>query len=187
MILIDGKKLADEILNKIKKEVISLPFKPIFCDVLVGNDPASVQYVQIKKRRAESIGINFYDASFPSSITTEELIKEIEKINKIPNMCGIIVQLPLPQSIDTRKVLDAINPSLDVDCLGTIRSKEFYNGDMSLGFPAALSCVALLDSIRFSLKDKKIVVLGNGELVGRPVTALLKVRGFSPVVVVNNN
>ncbi|MEI6581230.1 MAG: bifunctional 5,10-methylenetetrahydrofolate dehydrogenase/5,10-methenyltetrahydrofolate cyclohydrolase [bacterium] len=185
MILIDGKKLADEILNKIKKEVISLPFKPIFCDVLVGNDPASVQYVQIKKRRAESIGINFYDASFPSSITTEELIKEIEKINKIPNMCGIIVQLPLPQSIDTRKVLDAINPSLDVDCLGTIRSKEFYNGDMSLGFPAALSCVALLDSIRFSLKDKKIVVLGNGELVGRPVTALLKVRGFSPVVVVN--
>jgi len=181
--IIDGKKLRDEILSKVKIEVASLPFQPFFCDILVGNDPASVQYVQMKMRKAEAVGISFHNASFPDSISTEELIKEIKKINKIPNMCGIIVQLPLPKAIDFRKVLDAIDPHFDVDCLGTIASKEFYNGNISLGFPTALSCMALLDSIKLNLKDKKIVVLGNGELVGRPVTALLNFRGFSPIVI----
>ncbi|MEK7572263.1 MAG: bifunctional 5,10-methylenetetrahydrofolate dehydrogenase/5,10-methenyltetrahydrofolate cyclohydrolase [Patescibacteria group bacterium] len=190
MQIIDGKKLRDEILSKIKTKVASLPFQPFFCDILIGNDPASVQYVQMKMRKAEAVGMRFYKASFPDSISTEELIKEIEKINKIPNMCGVIVQLPLPKSIDSRKVLDAIDPRLDVDCLGTTAGKEFYNGNISLGFPAAFSCMALLDSIKLDLKDprhggasKKIVVLGNGELVGRPVTALLNFRGFSPIVI----
>ena len=178
MILIDGKKLRDEILSKIKIEVASLSFQPIFCDILVGNDPASVQYVQMKMRKAEAVGISFHNASFSDSISTEELIKEIEKINKIPNICGIIVQLPLPKSIDSRKVLDAIDPRLDVDCLGTVASEEFYNGNISLGFPTALSCMALLDSINLDLKNKKIVVLGRGKLVGKPVSALFKFRNL---------
>lgn len=183
MQIIDGKKIRDEILVKIKKEVASLPFQPIFCDILVGNDPASLQYVQMKESRAESVGISFYKAVFPDSISTEELINEIKKINKIKNMCGIIVQLPLPKSLDVRAILDIIDPHLDVDCLGTTRSKEFYNGDVSLGSPAAFSCMMLLDSINLDLKNKKIVILGNGELVGKPVAALLKFRGFLPVVI----
>jgi methylenetetrahydrofolate dehydrogenase (NADP+)/methenyltetrahydrofolate cyclohydrolase len=183
MQIIDGKKIRDEILTNVKKDVTSLSFEPLFCDVLVGSDPASVQYVQIKMRRALSVGINFYDASFHESITTEELIEEIERINKIPNMCGVIVQLPLPNHLDTRRILDSIDPVLDVDCLGSKRSKQFYDGDMSFGFPAAMSCIALLDSVNISLEDKKIVVLGNGELVGKPVSALISARGFSPIIV----
>ena len=102
MQIIDGKKLASAIRQNIKEEISKLPFKPVFCDVLVGDDPASAQYVQMKARTAEVVGFQFHKATFPASISTEDLIKEIEVLNKIENMCGIIVQLPLPKSIDKR-------------------------------------------------------------------------------------
>lgn len=184
MKIIDGKKLRDEILAKVKSDMASVPFQPIFCDVLVGDDPASIQYVQMKKAMAEAVGISFHKANFPASITTDELIKEIKTLNKIPNMCGIIVQLPLPSHLDKRAVLDAIPPELDVDCLGTIASEKFYQGVTVIGFPAALACMAILDSLDLDLKGKKIIVLGHGELVGRPVMALLRFRGFSPISVI---
>jgi len=183
MQIIDGRKLRDEILTSLKEEVASLYFEPIFCDVLVGEDLASTQYVRMKKRTAESIGISFHDATFSSTISTNELVEEIKILNKMPNMCGIIVQLPLPAALDRRAVLDAIDPELDVDSLGTVASEKFYNNSVTAGFPTALACMKLLNSIDVDLKDKKIIVLGRGELVGRPVAALLKFQGFSPVIV----
>lgn len=189
MQIIDGKKLRQEILSKVKKEIAALSFAPKFCDVLVGNDPSSLQYVRMKAKTAESVGIKFHNANFSESITTDELVKEIKFLNKVENMCGIIVQLPLPESIDKRAILDSIDPRLDVDCLGTIASDKFYNGDISLGFPTALSCMALLDSLGLdnnpstSLRTRNIVVLGQGTLVGKPVTALLKFRGLNPIII----
>src|SRR3989339_1259951 len=105
MKIIDGKKLRDEILAKIKNEVANLSFKPVFCDVLVGNNPVSLQYVQMKRTMAEAVGISFYKANFPLSVTTNNLIKEIRILNKIPNMCGIIIQLPLPEFLDRQAIL----------------------------------------------------------------------------------
>jgi len=183
MTIIDGKKLSKEILDKIRKEVALLNFQPVFCDVLVGNDPASLQYVKMKKQNAEAIGFCFHSANFPASIKTENLIKEIKILNKIPNMCGIIVQLPLPETLDRRRILDAIDPHLDVDCLGTVASDEFYKGKINFGFPTALACMALLDSLNLELKSKKIVILGQGDLVGKPVAALLQFRGLNPDIV----
>jgi len=186
MILIDGKKLRDEILFKVKKEVAALSFQPVFCDVLVGNEPTSLQYVQMKARMAEAVGIKFHKADFPDSITTPELIKEIKVLNKIENMCGIIIQLPLPAHIEKELALDSIDSKLDVDCLGSVASEKFYNnygGENDLGFPTALSCMALLDSTNLDLKDKKIVVLGQGILVGKPVAALLRSRNLSPQII----
>jgi 5,10-methylene-tetrahydrofolate dehydrogenase/methenyl tetrahydrofolate cyclohydrolase len=107
------------------------------------------------------------------------LVKEIKILNKIPNMCGIIVQLPLPPHLDKRAVLDAIDSDLDVDCLGTIASEKFYKGENTVGFPTALACMALLDSLNLNLKGKIIVVLGQGELVGKPTAELLRSRGLS--------
>src|ERR1700754_3836480 len=99
MILLDGKKIAAEKIEKIKNGVAKLPFQPVFCDVLVGEDPASRQYVEMKARKAEGAGIKFHNAEFPGTITTEELVEKIKELNQIENMCGIIVQLPLPQNI----------------------------------------------------------------------------------------
>jgi len=184
MQIIDGKKIRDEILAKIKKEVVSLPFQPVFCDVLVGDDPASVQYVQMKAKTAERLGMKFHSAQFQDSIEEDLLVQEIKKLEFIPNICGIIVQLPLPKKFtDKKKILDAVPESLDVDCLGTPASEKFYNGKNKIGFPTALACMALLDSMNINLMDKKIVVLGQGDLVGKPVTALLQFRGLNPSVI----
>ena len=188
MKIIDGKEIAKDILEEIRDEVKNLDFTPIFCDVLVGTDPASIQYVRIKQKTAESIGIDFHNAFFRENITTEELVKEIKVLNNIENMCGIVVQLPLPSSVDTKLVLDAIDFRLDVDCLSTMSSKKFYEGNInnkSLIFPTALACMTIIDSLQIDLKDKKIVVLGQGQLVGKPITALLLSRGFNPMVIIN--
>lgn len=189
MQIIDGKKLANIILENIREGISKLDFNPIFCDVLVGDGPASIQYVRMKTKTAESVGIKFHNANFPESITTDELIKEIKVLNKIPNMCGIIVQLPLGDHLDKQRVFDAIDPEIDVDCLGSVGGGRFYSGDISLGFPTALSCMALLDSIDLdsnpstALRTRKIVVLGQGMLVGKPVAALLNFRNLSSVTI----
>ncbi len=181
--IIDGKKLSKEILETVAKDIAALPFQPVFCDVLVGEDKPSMQYVQMKAKAATSVGMAFHSANFGTSITTEELILEIQKLNKIENMCGIILQLPLPPHIDTERALDAVAPELDVDCLGKASSEKFYNGDTSISPPAALACMKLLDETHVDLNGKNIVVLGQGKLVGSPVAALLRFRGFSPVCI----
>jgi methylenetetrahydrofolate dehydrogenase (NADP+)/methenyltetrahydrofolate cyclohydrolase len=183
MKIIDGKNLRNEILAKVKNEVAMLPFQPIFCDVLVGNDPASLQYVQMKAKTAERVGIHFHNAFFTATITTEDLIKEINILNKIKNMCGIIIQLPLPAHLDRQMVLDSIDSKLDVDCLGKIASEKFYSGSTAVGFPTALACMAIIDSLGLDLATKNIVVLGQGVLVGKPVTSLLKFRNLSPTII----
>ncbi len=176
--IIDGRKIKDEILEEIKQNVLTLPFSPIFCDVLVGSDPVSASYVKIKSRIAEKAEIKFRAVSFDDSVSAEEIISEIENLNKVPSMCGVIIQLPLPGNIDTRKVLDAITPPLDVDCLGSINSENFYNNEGIIKFPTAMACIKILDSLDIDLSEKKLLVLGQGNLVGLPVTHLLRSRGF---------
>ncbi|MFA7315417.1 MAG: bifunctional 5,10-methylenetetrahydrofolate dehydrogenase/5,10-methenyltetrahydrofolate cyclohydrolase [Candidatus Paceibacterota bacterium] len=176
--IIDGKKIRDELLQDIKNEVEKLPFVPVFCDILVGEDTVSASYVRIKAKTAESVGIKFRTAEFPSSVTTEELIAEIEALNRVPHMCGIIIQLPLPSHIDKEAVLDAIDPSVDVDCLGARAQALFYNNEPVFSFPTARASMKILDESVPELSGKKIVILGQGMLVGRPVTHLLRTRGY---------
>lgn len=186
MEIINGRKIRDALLETIKKEVALLSFQPVFCDVLVGEDMVSEQYVKMKDKTATAVGIKFHNAHFPATITTEELIKEIQNLNNIPNMCGVIVQLPLPISIDTQKVLNAIDPVVDVDCLGIHASEKFYQNVSHLAPPTANASVYILKSLHIDLSNKKIVVLGNGELVGRPVSALLKFLGLSVDTITRN-
>lgn len=178
MTIIDGKKIREKILTDVKERVAKLPFAPVFCDVLVGENEVSAQYVRMKAKTAESVGISFHHASFPETITTEELVEEIKKLNKIENMCGLIVQLPLPLSIDKETVCNAIDANIDVDFLGKDASEKFYNNQMNIGYPTAMACVYMLDSLKMDLSKKKIIMLGQGELVGRPVLHILKTRGL---------
>jgi len=183
MNIIDGRKIKGEILEELKSKVERLPFPPIFCDILVGEDTVSASYVRIKGKAAESIGIKFKTVNFPENITTEEIVEEINNLNKVPHICGIIVQLPLPSHIEVQTVLDAITPSLDVDCLGSFNSQNFYSDKGGVGYPTALACMKLLDSLNLNLKDKNIIVLGRGKLVGLPVTHLLESRSLVVTVV----
>lgn len=179
MNIIDGIKIRNEILEEIKSEVYTLPLSPLFCDILVGDNEVSASYVRIKSKTALSVGIKFRTITFPGDIKTEELINEIEKLNNIPSIAGIIIQLPLPSHIDKELVLNSIKPELDVDCLGQINSRNFYNNIDGVKYPTALACMRILDSLKIDLKDKRILVLGQGRLVGLPVSHLLKSRGFN--------
>lgn len=179
--IIDCRKIKDDILKDVKEEVLSLPFSPIFCDILVGNDEISSSYVKIKSRTAMSVEIKFRTVEFKESITTEELVSEIENLNNVPHMCGIIIQLPLPNHINKRAVLDAINPSLDVDCLGVTNSELFYHNDGNISYPTAMACIKIIDSLNINLKDKNILVLGQGSLVGLPVAHILVNRGLNVI------
>jgi methylenetetrahydrofolate dehydrogenase (NADP+)/methenyltetrahydrofolate cyclohydrolase len=176
--IIDCKKIKEEILEEVKSGVMSLPFSPVFCDILVGNNEVSASYVRIKSKTAVSAEIKFRTAEFSDLITTEELIGEIENLNNVPHMCGIIIQLPLPSHIDKKMVLDAIKPELDVDCLGRVNSENFYRDEGGIRYPTALACIQILDSLGLDLGNKKILILGQGSLVGLPVTHILKSRGL---------
>lgn len=178
MKIIDGKKIREEILNDLKKEVENLSFSPMFCDILVGNDIVSASYVHIKSKTAESIGIKFREVKFDFGVTTETIIDEIENLNKVPYMCGIIVQLPLPDYLEKDKILNSIDESLDVDCLSESNSLKFYNNKSVFIYPTALAVMHILDSLKLDLKNKNILVLGQGRLVGKPVAHLLKNRDY---------
>ena len=178
MIIIDGKKIADEILSDLQSQVEKLPFVPVFCDVLVGDDPASVQYVRMKNQTAQRAGLNFLKAEFPGNISTAELTKEIKQLNSEPNLCGLIVQLPLPDGLDKQEVLNSINPQVDVDCIGLVNESRFYNKGDYLEYPTAAAVLKILDSLDMNFQEKKFLVLGQGQLVGRPVSQLLKRRGY---------
>lgn len=181
--IIDGRKIRDNILTEVKKEVLKLSFVPVFCDVIVGDDLVSKQYVEMKAKTAEKVGIKFHKAQFPDSISTEELIEEIRKINNLKNICGSIIQLPLPEHLDKEKILNEINSEIDVDCLGKLTSENFYNNKGSNSYPAASACLYILNNLKIDLFNKKIVIIGQGRLVGRPLNYLLKKIGLNPEVI----
>lgn len=181
--LIDGKAIAKSIYADIAERVARLPFKPVFCDVLVGNDPASMQYVSMKAKTAERLGFSFLHADFPQPIDQAKLIFEIEKINATSNLAGLIVQLPLPSKFEKNAVLEAIDPRVDVDCLTQTNLDAFYTGSPYLVPPTPAAVVTLLDSVLTEAATKQYVVIGQGELVGRPVTHILKSRGYMVTIV----
>lgn len=183
MQILDGKKIRDEILSTLKVRVAALPFVPVFCDVLVGDDVVSAQYVAMKERVAQKIGIATYPAVFREGISTAELIEEIEKIAAVPHMSGLIIQLPLPAHIDQQAVLDAVPSHVDVDALGQDTSDAFYADHPRFVFPTAEAVLAVLASLDIELADKHIVLVGRGMLVGRPVAHLLARRGLTVSVV----
>src|SRR5882724_658271 len=100
---IDGKKIAQEILAGLQAEIKQLGQKPKLIDVFVGADPVVETYVRIKAKRAEEIGIDFELRRFPASISQEQLEQEVETMNATANLCGLIIQLPLPANLDRQK------------------------------------------------------------------------------------
>ena len=157
--VVNGRKLADEILAGLKKEFLKLP--PLSAGaVLVGSNPASVSFLKQKSKTAEKIGVNFKIFKFAANITTGKLLKEIAQLNKNKNINGIIVQLPLPKHIDTEKILGAINPEKDMDALSP---------KPSVFAPTVEAVKFVFRKYRVSLKNKNILIVGKGRLVGQPV------------------
>ena len=170
---LDGRLLATQIQEQLKTEVAALPRQPHLAVVFVGNSPASTLYVNMKKKVAEKIGITTTIHNFPENITTKDLMQFIGELNKDKSVDGILVQLPLPNPIDTNAVIESILPGKDVDGL---TSKN--QGGLMTGYPTILpctplGCLRLIHQARPVLTGLNAVVVGRSRLVGRPMAQLL--------------
>ncbi len=181
MNLVNGQKMAQNILKNLQKEVSALPFVPVFSDMIVGDDPASISYVKIKSKRAEEIGLKFELLQLPASATTEEVITKLKEIQQDKNLSGLIVQLPLPEHLDRTGILNSIDPKVDVDGLSEANMESFYAGKGKIIPPTAAAVMAIIDSLPIEPRKLKFLVVGQGDLVGKPVTFLLKQKSYTVV------
>ena len=180
--IIDGKKIAAEILAELKEEISKLDFKPKLVDVFVGSDPVIESYVNIKAKRASEIGIDFEIRKYPESVTEELLVSDIKKINSEKNICGLIVQLPLPKHLNKQRVVNAIDPAIDVDMITSVSLGELFTGQQKIMPATASAILKMLESLEINLRGKHVLVVGAGDLVGKPVTFLLMQAGATVTV-----
>lgn len=179
--LLDGKKVSSEMKKEIAnevKEITSKGFKPPhLAAILVGHDGGSETYVAGKMKTCEEVGFKSSLIRYEADITEEALLKEIRKMNEDNDLDGFIVQLPLPKHIDEQKVIEAVDPSKDVDGFHPINV-----GKLSIGLPGFVSAtpagiIELLRRYNIDTKGKHVVVLGRSNIVGKPVAMLLLHKG----------
>ncbi|MBX8995601.1 bifunctional methylenetetrahydrofolate dehydrogenase/methenyltetrahydrofolate cyclohydrolase [Corynebacterium testudinoris] len=182
---LDGQLYRDEIFDGLTKRVAALKEKgivPGLATVLVGDDPASHSYVKMKHRDCEQIGVNSIRKDLPEDITQEELLAVIDELNNDPTCTGYIVQLPLPKHLDENAVLAAIDPDKDADGLHPMNL-----GKLVLNETAPLPCtpngaIHLLKRYDIELNGAKVVVIGRGVTVGRPIGLMLTRRSENSTV-----
>lgn len=172
--IINGKEIAESILNNIKKEVENFDVKPTLAVIIVGNDPASKVYVKNKIKKSEFLGFNSILKELPEDIQKEELLDVIKNLNNDKNVNGILLQLPLPNGLDEKDFLDEISPIKDVDGFTTYNSGKLFKGEK----PYSIACtpkgiIKLLETKNINLEGKVAVVIGRSNIVGKPVANLL--------------
>ena len=176
MILLNGQKLADGILDDLKKEIKTRQLKLKLAVVLVGQDPSSKIYIKKKEEAARKIGLDFGLHHFKENIKQKELGKEVAKIGKDKKNSGMIIQLPLPGSMDAKKILDLIPAQKDVDVLSEKNFEKFSAGKLKILPPTIGAIAAILKEYRISLKGRYVVIVGAGRLVGKPLAAWLRLQ-----------
>jgi len=187
--LISGTKIAEEIRAELKAKVEDLKKKgvtPGLVMVRVGEDPASVSYVTGKSKACEELGIYSETIVLPEQASEKELLAKVDQLNKDPRFDGILVQLPLPKSIDADRVLNAINPEKDVDGFHPVNV-----GKLLIGEPYFMPCTPhgvqeLLVRSGNSPEGKHVVICGRSNIVGKPLMAILvqKQKGANATVTV---
>ena len=186
MQLIDGKALAKRMREEIAADVAALRAErgvvPGLAVVLVGEDPASVSYVTAKERACAEAGMRSVEVRLPESVAEDKLVAEIARLNADPEVDGVLVQLPLPKGIDTKRVIEAISPEKDVDGFTPVNI-----GRMMIGDKCFLPCtphgiVKLIEFAGMDLKGRHVVVIGRSNIVGRALTVLLSMKGVDATV-----
>jgi len=176
---IDGKAIANKLKIQIRQEVDQLKahgIQPGLAAVLVGDNPASVIYVRNKRKACDEVGIYSEEHRLPEQTKQDDLLRLIENLNSNSKIHGILIQLPLPKQINTDRVLNVVSPAKDVDGLHP------YNvGRLTMGTPQFVPCtpagvIAMLDEYKIQIEGQRAVIVGRGNLVGRPLSLLLMHR-----------
>ena len=180
MVVLDGKKISNDIKNEIALEVKSMTAKgnrpPHLAAIIVGNDGASLTYVGSKVRACERVGFDSSLISLSESINENELLDKVNQLNNDDNIDGYIVQLPLPNHIDSQKILMSIDPEKDVD---GFHPTNF--GRMALNLPTFISAtpygiMELLKRYDVQTEGKHTVVIGRSDIVGKPISLLMGLK-----------
>jgi methylenetetrahydrofolate dehydrogenase (NADP+)/methenyltetrahydrofolate cyclohydrolase len=190
MKILDGKrtsqKILDDISSKVERIVLDGKRVPRLDLILVGEDFASVKYVQIKEQKAQELGIDCQTHHLGQDSTTEEVVNLIKTLNAFDEVDGFMVQLPLPENIDTNLVLESIDPDKDVDGLTSVNLGRLFQNDPKAIPPATpLGIVKLLDEYEIDVSGKGVVILGASNIVGVPLGAIL-LRRDATVTICNS-
>ena len=184
--ILDGKKLSAEVLKDLAEKVTEMNRELRLGIVLVGEDPASVAYIEQKKKTGEKIGVTVDIFKYEPTISTTKLRAEVGRLCRLPHMGGVIVQLPLPENITTQSILNAVLPWRDVDVLSAAMSGKLYAGTSPVLPPTAGAIMKLIERYELEVQGKVVAVVGTGKLVGKPTGFALTQRGAT-VLMINSS
>lgn len=185
-LIIDGKTYSLEVEQELKKRVETIKERcgktPVLATILVGDNPASVTYVRMKGNACTRVGMISLKVEMRGDTTTEELLEKIEELNKKPDVCGILLQHPVPKQIDEQACFNAISLEKDVDGVNTASF-----GQMAMGLPAfksatPLAILSLLKHNGIQIEGKEAVIIGRSAILGKPIAALLLIENATVTI-----
>src|ERR1700732_1668951 len=174
--VLDGTKIRDEIFAELKGEIARLAgegVRPGLAAVLVGENPASQLYVKSKIAACEQLGIASWMHTPPASITTDQMLRLVQDLNNDNAVDGILIQLPLPAQVDTKRILEAVDPAKDVDGFHPVNLGRLISGRPGLVACTPAGCMEILRRNEIKIEGANAVVLGRSDIVGKPMALLL--------------
>ena len=185
-IVLDGKKLSDQSEKDFENRVSKIKEKtgssPILATILVGNNPASTTYVNMKRNACKRIGMESLKIELPETTSTEELINQINILNNNKNVHGILLQHPVPNQIDERKCFDAIKIEKDVDGVTSLGFGKMSMQERAFGSCTPFGIMRLLDEYKIKLEGKTAVVIGRSPILGKPMAMMLLNRNCTVTI-----
>lgn len=179
-IIIDGKKIAQDVRDEIKEEVLRLKAKtgtvPGLAVILVGDDPASKIYVRMKENACKEAGFLSREQKLPAETDEKSLLKIIEELNQDDQIHGILVQLPLPNHIDSDKIIEAVDPRKDVDGFHPYNVGHLFAGNPFHRACTPIGIMELIDRNGIEIEGKETVIVGRSNIVGKPLALMLLAR-----------
>ena len=171
--ILSGKEVADAVKKRVAEEVVELDFRPCLAAIRVGEDAASAVYVGSKVKTSEELGLLSEYHHLPTETTQEELLNLIEELNLRDDVDGILVQLPLPEQIDEKCILEAVNPEKDVDGFHPVNVGRLASGQTALTPCTPAGVIEILKHYNIEIAGKHAVIVGRSNIVGKPMAMLL--------------
>ena len=181
-VIMDGKALAEKVKSNLLSNLSKSNKQPGLGTILVGDDPGSLAYVEGKHRDCAQIGIKSIKVNLPATANTGEIIKAVKDLNQNTECTGFIVQLPLPSGVSSEEVLLAIDPDKDADGLHPVNLGKLVLGAKSLVPCTPKAILALLNEYKIKLSGSKVLIIGRGATVGRPLSILLSQKPINATV-----
>ncbi len=174
--IIDGKKIASQILKEVRAEVselLSRGITPRLSVILVGDDPASVLYARSKERACRKSGIDYELRTFAEDAREESVLEELRELSADKSCHGIMVELPLPRHMDKERIMMAIDPVKDVDGINPINRGQMFTKKSGLFPVTPQSCIEIMKRSGITIEGKNVCLIGRGDTVGKPLIFLL--------------